>query len=67
MSVQAEVTRVLRNPTDFIDVDPVKPDARIKLEWLANTPKIRDDWKQEAQHLLGEYQAKSYKLSNKAC
>jgi len=30
MSVQAEVTRNLASPTDYIDVDPHEPDARIK-------------------------------------
>jgi putative intracellular protease/amidase len=30
MSVQQEVTRALANPTDFHDVDPREPDARLK-------------------------------------
>lgn len=30
MSVQAEVTRALRDPADFRDVDPSEPDARLK-------------------------------------
>jgi putative intracellular protease/amidase len=30
MSVQAEVTRNLASPSDFVDVDPREPDARIK-------------------------------------
>lgn len=30
MSVQAEVTRFLASPADYIDVDPHEPDARIK-------------------------------------
>jgi putative intracellular protease/amidase len=30
MSVQAEVTRALKDPANFIDVDPAEPDARIK-------------------------------------
>jgi putative intracellular protease/amidase len=30
MSVQAEVTRALEQPGDFVDVDPADPDARLK-------------------------------------
>jgi putative intracellular protease/amidase len=30
MSVQAEVTRFLASPADFVDVDPHAPDARVK-------------------------------------
>jgi putative intracellular protease/amidase len=30
MSVQSEVTRALASPEDFVDVDPLDPDARIK-------------------------------------
>jgi len=34
MSVQAEVTRALARPEDYIDVDPAGPDARIKNDGL---------------------------------
>lgn len=34
MSVQAEVTRALARPEDFIDVEPADPDARIKNDGL---------------------------------
>jgi hypothetical protein len=33
---------------------PQNRDEVRRLEWLANTPKIRDDWKQEAKRLLRE-------------
>jgi putative intracellular protease/amidase len=34
MSVQAEVTRYLASPADYVDVDPDEPDARIKNDGL---------------------------------
>lgn len=38
-SVQAEVTRALADPADFLDVDPALPDARLKAGGLArDTP-----------------------------
>ena len=38
-SVQAEVTRALAAPADFLDVDPAQPDARLKSAGLArDTP-----------------------------
>ncbi len=42
MSVQAEVTRALRDPADFRDVDPSEPDARLKRSGRARDS-LRDE------------------------